>query len=49
MRRARAIAKARDAPQFQRLGKPTEQPREDAHHVPQQGVVSRMMNVGLHH
>jgi hypothetical protein len=31
------------------LGKPTEEAREDAHHIPQQGVVGRMMNVGLHH
>ena len=46
---AGCAAKVRDAPQFQGLGKPTEEPREDAHHIPQQGVVGRMMNVGLHH
>ena len=49
MRSTRAIAKARDAAQFQRRGKPAEQPREDPHHVPQQGIVGRMINVGLHH
>ena len=49
MRSTRAITKTGDVPQFQRLGKPTEESREDAHHVPQQGVVGRMMNVGLHH
>jgi hypothetical protein len=31
----RAIAKARGAAQFQRLGKPAEQPREDPDQVPQ--------------
>jgi hypothetical protein len=31
-----------------RLGKPAEEPREDPHHVPQQGIVGRMMNVGFH-
>jgi len=30
----RAIAKTRDAPQLQRLGKPAEEPRKDAHHIP---------------
>jgi hypothetical protein len=49
MRSTRTIAKTRDARQFQRLRKPAEEPREHAHHVPQQGVVGRMMNVGLHH
>ena len=49
MRSTRAIAKTRDAPQLQRLGKPAEEPREDPHNVPQQGVVGRMTNVGLHH
>jgi hypothetical protein len=41
MRRARAIAKTRDAPQFQDLGKPTEQACEDAHHVH-----SKVLSVG---
>jgi hypothetical protein len=49
MRGARAIAKAHNASQFQGFGKPSEEPREDAHHIPQQGVVGRMMNVRLHH
>jgi len=34
VRRTRAIAKARDAPQLQCLGEPADQPRQDAHHVP---------------
>jgi hypothetical protein len=47
--RAPAIAKRRDPSQLERLGKAADQARDDAHHIPQQGVVGRMMNVGLHH
>src|ERR1700720_3719164 len=49
MRSARAIAETRNAPQFQRLAKPIKEPREAAYHVPQQGLVGRMMNIGLRH
>jgi hypothetical protein len=41
----KAIAKTRDAPPLQRLGKPAAQPREDAHRVLQQGLVGRMINI----
>jgi hypothetical protein len=48
-RRTPAIAKTRDTSQLQRLGEAADQARDDAHHVPQQGVVGRMMNVGVDH
>ena len=48
-RRTCAIAESLDTPQLQRLGQTANQPRDDAHYVPQQRVVGRMMNVGLHH
>jgi len=47
--RTPAIAETLDPPQLQRLGKAADQAREDPHHVPQQSVVGRMMNVGLDH
>jgi len=45
MRGARAIAKTRDAPQPQRLGKPTEERSEDRT-TSTASVIGRMMNVG---
>ena len=48
-RRSPAIAKPLDSSQFQRFGQAPNQARDDTHHIPQQCVVGRMMNVGLHH
>src|SRR5262245_24890397 len=48
-RRARVIAKTLDTPPFHGFGQVTNRARDDAHHVPQQRVVGRMVNVGLHH
>jgi hypothetical protein len=39
-----AIAETLDASHLQRLGKAADQARDNAHHIPQQGVVGRMMN-----
>jgi hypothetical protein len=44
-RRARAIAKTLDWP-LDCVGQPADQPGHDPHHIPQQCVVGRMMNVG---
>src|SRR5450631_2351940 len=48
-RRSRPIAKPLDTPASQRRGEVTDQARDDANDIPQQRVVGRMMNVGLHH
>ena len=48
-RRACAVAKPLDSSQVQRFGQTADQAGDDAHHIPQQRVVGRMMNVGLHH
>jgi hypothetical protein len=48
-RHAPAIAKPLDLSQFQPLGQAADQARDHAHHIPQQRVVGRMMDVGLHH
>ena len=48
-RRARAVAKTLDSSRFQRFGQTADQARDDADHIPQQRVVGRMMDVGLHH
>src|SRR6266851_1615301 len=47
--RARAIAKPLDTPALHRFSEAADQARNHAYHVPQQRVVGRMMNVGLHH
>src|SRR5215475_7143578 len=49
MRGTGAITKTRDTRQFQRLGESLDQTCENPDHVPQQGIVGRMMNVGLDH
>ena len=48
-RRSRPISEPLDTPAFQRCGEATDQARDDANDIPQQRVVGRMMNVGLHH
>src|SRR6266851_1803308 len=47
--RARAIAKPLDTPALHRFSEAADQARNHAYHVPQQRVVGRLMNVGLHH
>jgi hypothetical protein len=49
VRRTPAIAETLDAPHLQRLGEAAAKAREDPHHIPQQSIVGRMMNVGLDH
>jgi len=48
-RRSRPISEPLDTPAVHRCGEAIDQPRDDANHIPQQRVVGRMMNVGLHH
>src|SRR6516164_2965479 len=48
-RRSRPIAKPLDTPAFQHCGEVIDQARDDANDIPQQRVVGRMMDVGLHH
>jgi hypothetical protein len=48
-RRSRPIAEPLDTPASQRCGKAIDETRDDANDIPQQRVVGRMMNVGLHH
>src|SRR6478609_3038194 len=38
-----------DTPARKRCGEATDQARDDANDIPQQRIVGRMMNVGLHH
>ncbi len=48
-RRSRPIPEPLDTPTPQRCGEAANQARDDANDIPQQRVVGRMMNVGLHH
>src|SRR5216683_1993830 len=48
-RRSCPISAPPDTPALQRCGKATDQARDDANDIPQQRIVGRMMNVGLHH
>ena len=48
-RRSRSISKSLDTPALQRFGEATDQARNDPNDIPQQRIVGRMMNVGLHH
>src|SRR2546430_1834420 len=48
-RRTPAIAKSLDSSQFQCFGQAPNQARDDTHHIPQQRIIGRMMDVGLHH
>jgi hypothetical protein len=48
-RRSRPISEPLDTPALQRCGEATDQAPDDANDIPQQRVVGRMMNVGLHH
>src|SRR3984893_16341881 len=47
-RRSRPISEPLDTPALQRCDEATNEARDDANHIPQQRVVGRMMNVGLH-
>jgi hypothetical protein len=48
-RRSRPISETLDTPASQRFGEAIDQTRNDANDIPQQGIIGRMMNVGLHH
>jgi hypothetical protein len=48
-RRSRSISEPLDTPARKRCGEATDQARDDANDIPQQRIVGRMMNVGLHH
>jgi hypothetical protein len=48
-RRSRPISEALDTPASQRFGEATDRARDHANDIPQQRIVGRMMNVGLHH
>src|SRR5712691_12284673 len=48
-RRSRSIPEPLDTSALQRCGEATDQARDDANDIPQQRIVGRMMNVGLHH
>src|SRR5262249_12382604 len=46
---ARAIAKTLETSKVDRFGQVTDRARDHAYHVPEQGVVGWMMDIGLHH
>jgi hypothetical protein len=48
-RRPCAVTKPLDSSQLQRLGQTADQACDDADHITQQSVVSRMTNISLHH
>jgi hypothetical protein len=48
-RRSRPISETLDTPASKRFGEVTYQARDDANEIPQQRIIGRMMNVGLHH